>query len=73
MKLHEAMVIVLRENGGWMDRDDLALTIDERGLYRRRSGPAVDGDQMRLRAQHRQYAHMFECSDDRCTRIRLRP
>jgi hypothetical protein len=71
MTLHEAMVIVLRENGGWMDRDDLAHEIAARGLYRRRDGSQADGDQMRLRARRPKYAHLFVCSDSRCTRIRL--
>jgi hypothetical protein len=35
MKLHEEMIVVLRENGDWMDRDDLARGIASRGLYRR--------------------------------------
>jgi len=72
LKLHEAMIVVLREDGGWMDRDDLAREIATRGLYRRRDGSAPDGDQMRLRALRANYAHLFECGDQRCTRIRLR-
>ena len=72
MKLHEAMIIVLREHGDWMDRDELAQQIAEHGLYRRQDGSDVDGDQMRLRARRSTYAHLFECSDHRCSRIRLR-
>jgi hypothetical protein len=67
------MVAVLREHGDWMTRDELARIIVERDLYRRRDRSAPDGDQMRLRARRPKYAHLFECSDERCTRIRLAP
>ncbi|MDP8942579.1 MAG: hypothetical protein M3N16_00415 [Actinomycetota bacterium] len=70
MTLHEAMAAVLREHGGWMGRDDLAREIDRRGLYRQRAGGPAPSDQLRLRA--RKYGDLFECSDARCTRIRLR-
>lgn len=73
MTLHEAMVEVLRDGGGgWMDRDDLEREIARRDLFRRPSdGAPPPSDQLRLRA--RRYSHLFECSDTRCTQIRLRP
>ena len=71
MTLHDAMVHILREHGrGWMDRDELARRIGEPDLYRRRDGAAPPSDQLRLRA--RKYPHLFECSDVRCSHIRLR-
>lgn len=72
MTLHEAMVEVLRTHGGaWMDRDQIAHEIAERDLFRRPSnGVHPPSDQLRLRA--RKYPHLFECSDTRCSRIRLR-
>jgi|SRR5215218_7009160 len=70
MTLHEAMVEVLRERGGWMYRDELAREIAERDLYRQRDGGPAPSDQLRLRA--RKYDHLFEGSDPTYTRIRLR-
>jgi hypothetical protein len=72
LALHEAMVEVLRDHGsGWMDRDELAREIARRDLFRRPSDDTPPpSDQLRLRA-HR-YPHLFECSDTRCTQIRLR-
>jgi len=56
--LHEAMIEVLRERGGWMDRDALAREIGDRDLYRQRTGGPPPSDQLRLRA--RKYPHLFE-------------
>jgi len=68
--LHEAMVEVLRSRGsGWMSREAIALEIQRRDLYRKRSGTYADGDQLRLRAL--KYPHLFECRDPSCTSIRL--
>lgn len=73
--LHEAMVDVLRDaGGGWMERDEIAREITRRDLFRRPSdGAHPPSDQLRLRARKPEYQHLFECSDARCTRIRLRP
>lgn len=69
--LHEAMETVLREHGGWMDRDRIAEEIAAQSLWTSPSdGLAPPGDQIRLRA--RKYPRLFECSDAACTRIRLR-
>jgi len=70
--LHEAMVDVLQRHGGqWMARDEIAREIAARDLWRRLSdGRHPPSDQLRLRA--RQYPHLFEGSDTRYTRIRLR-
>ena len=72
LKLHEAMVAILQAHPGWMDRDELAREIAGRDLYRRKDGSIADGDQMRLRAQRPEHAGLFECSDTRCSKIRLR-
>ncbi|MEJ7567436.1 MAG: hypothetical protein WKF41_04140 [Gaiellaceae bacterium] len=74
MTLHEAMVEVLREDGGgWMARDAIAREIASRDLFRRPSdGQHPPRDQLRLRARKPEYQHLFECSDVQCTRIRLR-
>lgn len=54
-----------------MDRDEMAREIAQRDLFQRPSdGEHPPGDQLRLHA--RKYQHLFECSDTRCSRIRLR-
>jgi hypothetical protein len=74
LTLHEAMAEVLRsEGGGWMDRDEIAREIARRDLFRRPSdGSHPPSDQLRLRARKPEYQHLFECSDNRCSKIRLR-
>lgn len=69
MTLHEAMVTVLREHGGWMSRDELAKEIARRDLYQQRAGGPAPSDQLRLRAG--KYDHLFEGSDPAFTRLRL--
>ena len=44
MTLHDAMLEVLREFGGWMDRDELAREIVKRDLYRQRTGGLAPSD-----------------------------
>src|SRR4051794_22303998 len=70
MTLHEAIVAVIRQHGGWMDRDELARAIAEEGLYVRGDGRSPPSDQLSLSA--RKYTHLFEGSDPRFSRIRLR-
>lgn len=70
MTLHDAMAEVLSRRGGWMDRDEFAAVISEEALYVRGDGQPAPRDQLRLRAP--KYQHLFECSDQRCTQIRLR-
>ncbi|MDO8213536.1 hypothetical protein [Conexibacter sp. CPCC 206217] len=71
--LDSAMVMVLEAHGGgWMDRDEIAAEIAERDLYRKLNGEHPPSDQLRLRARHSHYRHLFELSDDRASRIRLR-
>ena len=67
------MIEVLeRHGGGWMDRDLIANEIAAGSLYVRPSdGLPPPSDQLRLRARSKSYAHLFDCSDTRCTRIRL--
>lgn len=63
--------VLLERGGGWMDRGELAREIARRDLFRRPSdGASPPSDQLRLRA--RRYSNLFECSDTRCSQIRLR-
>ena len=56
-----------------MGRDEIALEIADRDLFRRPSdGAHPPSDQLRLRARKPEYQYLFECSDIGCTRIRLR-
>ncbi len=55
-----------------MDRDAIAREIAARDLYRQRGGSQAPSDQLRLRARKPEYQHLFECSDSRCSKIRLR-
>src|SRR5689334_630204 len=75
LTLHKAMVEVLRAHGGgWMDRDEIAEEIARRDLFRRPSNDRhPPSDQLRLRAGKPEYQYLFECSDSRCSKIRLRP
>jgi hypothetical protein len=57
-----------------MDRDEIAREIARRDLFRRPSdGCHPPSDQLRLRARKPEYQHLFECSDSRCSKIRLHP
>ena len=59
MTLHEAMAEVLRgTKGGGMRAPDLALEINNRGLYRMRDGRPVEAQQIHARVGN--YGHMFE-------------
>jgi hypothetical protein len=69
MKLHEAMVLVLREHGGVMYSEHLANEIATRDLYRRKDGEHPPTAQLRARAV--KYPHLFEASDDGSGRIAL--
>jgi hypothetical protein len=56
-----------------MDRDEIAREIARCDLFRRPSdGSHPPSDQLRLRARKPEYQHLFECSDSRCSNIRLR-
>lgn len=57
MTLNEAMVKVLKGNGGQMFQDDLAAEIHNRGLYTKKDDSRLSGGQVRLRA--RKYNHLF--------------
>jgi hypothetical protein len=69
LSLHEAMVLVLGEQGGVMFSEDLALVIAERDLYRRADGEHPPSHQLRARAM--KYPHLLEASDDGSGRIAL--
>jgi hypothetical protein len=68
LKLHEAMAVVLRENGNApMTPLAIAAEINSRSLYRQRSGARVPSGQISARLSH--YQDLFERTHDG---IRLR-
>lgn len=68
MTLHEALDIVLSDNGNtWMTAADLAAEVNRRNLYRMRDGRPVEGSQIHARV--RNYSHLFERNG---SNIRLR-
>jgi hypothetical protein len=59
MKLHEAMVEVLKSDPTGMSRAvHIAAAINERGLYRMRDGRPVEGQQITARVGR--YPHLFD-------------
>jgi hypothetical protein len=69
--LHWTMQQVLEEQGGeWMSVHELARTIYERGLYRRKDRGVIPPGQVRARAA--KYPELFEGTRDGTNRIRLR-
>ena len=71
MTLHEAMAIVLRDQG-WMDREKVAHKIARRDLYRRaKGGQPPPAYQVGMRV--RKYPHWFEARGAGGTEIRLAP
>ena len=70
MTLHEALNLVLRENGNrWMAASELTSEINARGLYRMRDGRPLETSQVHARV--RNYEPFFEIEDGR-VRLRLR-
>ena len=57
LTLHEAMQLVLRENGGAMAPVDLTRAIRDRGLYRKRDGEPAGVGQIHARVHN--YPHLF--------------
>jgi HB1, ASXL, restriction endonuclease HTH domain len=69
LTLHEAIALVLRENGnGWMTVRELAEQVNRRQLYRKRDGSTVEANQIHARTKN--YAALFEKDGPR---VRLRP
>jgi hypothetical protein len=59
LTLHEALVLVLRDNGhDWMTVRDLTDQVNARSLYRRRDGSPVEANQVHARTKN--YSAMFE-------------
>lgn len=56
MTLHEALVLILRENGNQPLVRQLADAVNERGLYRRRDGSPVEIHQVHARIQQQRGA-----------------
>ncbi|MGH8945015.1 MAG: hypothetical protein ACRDVL_02565 [Acidimicrobiia bacterium] len=68
MTLHEALDVVLSDNGNkWITAGDLAAEVNRRNLYRMRDGRPVEASQIHARV--RNYSHLFEKNG---SRIRLR-
>jgi hypothetical protein len=68
MTLHEALAMLLRENGNeWMTARELADAVNERGLYRKKDGTRVEVNQVHARTNN--YGAVFEKDGGR---IRLR-
>jgi hypothetical protein len=63
MKLHEAIVEVLRQRGGPMTFQEIADAINQLGLYQKQDGSPVEAGQIRLRTGEKTsggtYAHLF--------------
>lgn len=57
MTLHDAMMIVLRDNGAPMTAPDIAAEISRRGLFVQRKGTSAPPSQIRARA--RKYPRLF--------------
>jgi hypothetical protein len=71
MTLHDAIVLVLRERGEKpMTARELADTVNERGLYRKRDGSPVEVNQVHARANN--YEELFE-KDGPIIRLRTLP
>ena len=71
MTLHEAMALVLRENGNsWMSVHDLASQINERALYEKRDKSLVDPTQIHARAS--KYPDWFEKLESDRSQLRLK-
>jgi hypothetical protein len=59
LTLHEAIALVLQENGnGWMTVRQLADEVNRRELYRKRDGSPVEPNQIHARAKN--YTALFE-------------
>ena len=60
MTLHEAMEVVLKENGQSMSSADIAKEINERNLYKKNDGSLIISYQIVGRAKN--YPHLFNRS-----------
>lgn len=68
LTLHEALALVLRENGnGWMTVRELTDQVNTRSLYRRRDGSPIEANQVHARTKN--YSSLFE---KHRARVRLR-
>ena len=67
MTLHEAIAIILREQGNrWMTARELADCVNDHGLYHKKDGSPVETNQIHARTKN--YDRMFEKHD---SKIRL--
>ena len=68
LTLHEAIARILRENdNNWMTVTEVAMAVNERGLYKKRDGSRVEPNQIHARAKN--YASLFE---KKGSQVRLR-
>src|SRR5438094_559575 len=59
LTLHDALALVLRDRGNaWLSARELADGVNERGLYVKRDGRAVEVNQIHARVKN--YPHLFE-------------
>jgi multidrug resistance efflux pump len=69
--LHQALELILSENGNdWMTVSALAKAVNERGLYVKRDGSAVEVNQVHARTHN--YEGKFEKDPADRSRVRLR-
>jgi hypothetical protein len=67
LTLHEAIAIILRENGNrWMTVRELADQVNQRQLYRKRDGSPVEPNQIHARTKN--YTALFE-KNGPCVRL----
>jgi hypothetical protein len=65
LALHEAIELILRENGnGWMTTRELADQVNQRQLYRKRDGSPVESNQ--IHAHTKNYTALFEKDGPPC-------
>lgn len=67
MTLHEEIVSILSEHGGWMTTSEIASEVNRRGRYRKRDDSAMTAFQIHGRT--RNYPSLFERDG---SRVRLR-
>lgn len=65
MKLHEAIIVVLKENNNRLSTKEIADKINERGLYTKKDCSDVKPSQIFLRCRSPTYRRLFnEVSKD---------
>lgn len=69
LTLHEAIAVILREEGNrWMSVREIAEAVNTRGLYHKKDGSPVEMNQIHARTKN--YTHLFEKDGPK---VRLHP